>query len=220
MPGAAIIWEPFRLGPFDLRIKQREDGGNITAAEGLVETTNNRNGSAHDSASGNFGEVTKPKHLDDLRLYWCGVRVHSISPKGDADHGAFWSGPFGLCHETCNGLGNVMRIWRVSGLERRHEMLEHDTRNPTNCAIGCHSAGICRLLNTCIHLCGMGARLDERHFDAELRHLVTEAISERFDCEFAGAIDAEKREGDAPEDRADIYDQPVSLSAHGRQHRT
>jgi hypothetical protein len=101
-----------------LRIKQREEGGDVTAAEGLVETANDRNGSAHDSASGNFGEVTEPKHLDDLHLYWCGVRVHSISPKGDADHGALWSAPFGLCHEICNGLGNVMRIWRVSRLGR------------------------------------------------------------------------------------------------------
>src|SRR6516164_2271074 len=55
--------------------------------------------------------------------------------------------------------------------------------------------------------------------DAELRDLVAEAVSERLDGKLAGAINAEERKGHAPEDRADVDDQSVTLPAHGRQYR-
>jgi hypothetical protein len=49
MPGAAVIWEALRLGPFDLRIEEREDGGDVATAEGVVEATNDTHGSGHEN---------------------------------------------------------------------------------------------------------------------------------------------------------------------------
>jgi hypothetical protein len=47
MPGAAVVWRALRLGPFDLRIKQREDGADVAAAEGVVEAANSIDGRGH-----------------------------------------------------------------------------------------------------------------------------------------------------------------------------
>jgi hypothetical protein len=40
MPGSAVVWKPLRLGPLDLRIKEREDGGDVAAPESIVEAAN------------------------------------------------------------------------------------------------------------------------------------------------------------------------------------
>ena len=44
---AAIAGIVFRLGPFDLRVKQREEGRDVATAEGIVETTNSTDGYDH-----------------------------------------------------------------------------------------------------------------------------------------------------------------------------
>jgi hypothetical protein len=49
MPGAAVVWKALRLGPFDLRIKEREDGGDVAAAEGVIEAANGIDGCGNES---------------------------------------------------------------------------------------------------------------------------------------------------------------------------
>jgi hypothetical protein len=47
-PGAAVVRKAFRLGPFDLRIEERKYCGDVPAAEGVVEATNDSDGCSHD----------------------------------------------------------------------------------------------------------------------------------------------------------------------------
>ena len=56
----------------------------------------------------NLGEVTEAERLDDVRLYGCGLLVHSIGAKCGADHSTRGAAAFGLCHELCDCLGDVV----------------------------------------------------------------------------------------------------------------
>ena len=154
----------------------------------------------------------------DMRLNGCGLLVHGIGAECGADDGARRAATLGLYHEFCDHLGDVVRVWGIGRLERRHQALKHSAGNLADCSVGRCTVGVGRLLNVRIHWGRIGARLDQRDVDAELRDLVTEAVSERLDCKLAGAVDTEEWEGHAAEDRADIDDQPVTLSAHSRQH--
>ena len=79
--------------------------------------------------SGDLGEMTEAERVNDLRLHRCGLRIHGIGTERRADHGTRGPAALWLCHEPCDGLSDVMRVWRIGGLERRHEVLEYGAGN-------------------------------------------------------------------------------------------
>src|SRR6266851_9537364 len=162
--------------------------------------------------SGDLVEMTEAERVNDMRLHRCGLRIHGIGTERRADHGTRGPAALWLCHEPCDGLSDVMRVWGIGGLERRHEVLEYGARNLAHSPVGGYTIGISGQLNVLIQRGGIGARLHQHNIDAELRHLVEEAVGERLDRKLAGAVDAEEGERHTAKDRANIDDQSGALS--------
>src|SRR5260370_29291363 len=127
-------------------------------------------------------------------LHGRGLRVHGIRTERRADHGARRAAALGLRDELCDWLCDVVRIWGMSGLERRHEVLKYGAGNLTDRPVSRPPVGIGGQLKVLIQRGWIGARLHQHNIDAELRHLVTEAVGERLDRELAGAVNAEEGE--------------------------
>src|SRR5258707_12626184 len=101
----------------------------------------------HTLCSDDLGEVPEAERLDDMRLYGCGLLVYGIGAECGADHGARGAAALGRCHELCDCLGDVVRVWGIGRLEHCHEMLEHSAGNLADCSVGRCAVRIGRLLN-------------------------------------------------------------------------
>jgi len=68
-----------------------------------------------DIGLGYFGQMTKTKSFNNLRLQRCGLLIDGVGAKRRTDHGAGWPTALRLSYELADCLGHVMRVAPVSG---------------------------------------------------------------------------------------------------------
>src|SRR5215467_15016904 len=153
-----------------------------------------------DIGLGDFGQVTKTKSLNNVRLYRCGLLIDGVGAKRRTDHGAGWPTALRMSYELSDCLGHVMRVRRICRLELLGKGLKHRSGDRAHFSVSLAAAPVCRKMNVRKQVRGIRARLNQSDIDSELRNLIPQAVGERFDCELAGTIDTEERERHSTKD--------------------